>query len=380
MKKNNYFSNKWSSLPLGELATLGRKSGVTKVDSEQFIELSRVTHRDLSSDSYVLNQKQSQEEYVYKGDVIYGDGTILVSLNRIHRGIGLLRTQAVVSMGICGIKISSEKVSPEYLFYYLLWLRKYLPKHERWTINYLKSLMIPLPPDHVQQHIVTLLSKINAINEKNRKAIMLIDIYITALYLSQFKDDKKGGIYEERTLREYVEEIEFGASFRKNESLLSAPILKGRPNLALFEVWEENWEKDDIVLKNAPLARFGDILCYIKGDKDSKEPMVIVHTWSYPIAFSNEWVRIKPLSHMSSEYLAAFLRAEYSKVSLTLRTCVRKDLSNNLLELPIYIPTEINQRLFTSMVRKINNISKMHHKSLIALDILNSVLNDRFFH
>ncbi|QWG36722.1 restriction endonuclease subunit S [Bacillus mycoides] len=379
MKKKNYSSNKWPSFPLGEISTLGKKSSVTKMLPKQLLGLNRVTHRDLSSDSYILNQKQSQKENFITGDRVYGEGTILVSLDRMHRGIGLLMTEAVVASGICGIKIKSVKILPEYLLYYLLWIRKYLPKQKPWTISYLRNLMIPVPPIQIQQHIVTVLSKINEINEKRRKAIMLIDNYVTALYFSQFNVVKNSESFWKGELKEIIEEIELGSSFRNNKNLHSIPILKGYPDLSQFEVWEENREIDETFIKNIPLARFGDILWNIKSDRDSKENLVIVHTWSYPIAFSDEWVRIKPLANISSEYLAAFLRLEYPRISLMCRTHRQKDLSKKLSELQIYIPTQINQILFTSMVRKVNNISKIHHQSLLASELLNSVLNDRFF-
>ncbi|MBT2734601.1 restriction endonuclease subunit S [Bacillus sp. ISL-7] len=383
MAKKKFFSNEWRNVPLEELALLGKRAGVSAKNMLKFTEVYRVTHRHLSKDPYIFGQKCSKEVSINGQERVYQEGTILVSLDRLHRGIGLLRIKATTENRICAIKLKSDKLIPEYLFYYFCWLRGHFPNYKRWNISDFRELMIPLPPLYIQQYIVTLLSKVRELIKKNREAITLIDNYIMALYLSE-ADQHEGNVnYKKGSLREYATKIEIGVPFRNDDEISSyIPILKKKSDIFLLDSWDKNMKyevENGGLIRNIPLAEPGDILWYLKNDGPSEEPAAIVHTWNWPISYSNDWVRIRPLSHISAEYLAALLCVEYPQINTIFRSRRLKQMVEHLYRLPVHIPNEVNHRFFTTMARTSNNITKKHRRSLKHLVQLHESLNIEFF-
>jgi restriction endonuclease S subunit len=385
MQDKNYFTNEWKTLPLKDLAKLGKRSGVPAKEIQLLAGVCRVTNHHLSKDPYILSLKNSEENPVNEQDKVYQAGTILVSLYRLHRGIGLLGMEATAEPGICGIKITSEKLIPEYLFHYLCWLRSYRSNNKWWKISDISNLIIPLPPLNVQQHIVTVLSKTSELIKKNREAIMLIDKYIMALYLSESvdQDSKEEVTYDEGTLKNFALEIDIGVPFRSNEFTSSYPILKKKSDLSLLEPFEKEKIKDAEnreAIRNVPLAQPGDVLWNMKKNNVAiEEPAAIVNTRRFSIAYTNDWVRIRPLPHISSEYIAAFLSFEYPQINSISRSRRLNQLLEHLYTLPVRIPTELNHRLFTTMVRKANNISEKHQRYLDHLILLHESLSSELF-
>ncbi|KQL43899.1 hypothetical protein AN963_20785 [Brevibacillus choshinensis] len=76
--------------------------------------------------------------------MLYPKGTILVSLGRYSRGVGMLKEVALAEVKICGLRANVNDVLPEYLFHVLRWYR--MKQEDRWSQRQLKSLPIPLPP------------------------------------------------------------------------------------------------------------------------------------------------------------------------------------------------------------------------------------------
>ncbi|WP_454861686.1 restriction endonuclease subunit S [Peribacillus frigoritolerans] len=361
---------------LEELALIGGKASISRHSLNYSIDLGFVTHKDLSEDPFKLDKKGKSEKNNFNNQKYYEEGTILLSLDRAHKGIGLLISAAFIENGICSIKITSDKIIPEFLYHYLLWCRSDFLRYKRLRIKTFSQIAISVPPLSIQKHIVTLLDKIKHLVEMHKDAIKIIEKYYEALFLNYNNGTVTTGI-----IGDYILEVERGArSFKNNFS--GIPLLKEKTDIQIIDDLSENEISENIVklnIEDTPIAIFGDILLEIKTQNSQAETEVYIHNHKFPISFSNKWIRIKPSELVLSEYLAAFLKWEAKITANLYRHKSRKTMLKKITNQIIKVPTEVNLKMFNFKVSKINNILKMHNNAIENLEFLYETRSQKIF-
>lgn len=145
-------------------------------------------------------------------------GDILISVRAPVGPTNICSQRACIGRGLSAIR-SGESVDGKYLLYFL---RKHEPEianqgngstFSAITQEDIKRIRIPLPSLEEQGHIVKMLDQADALRQKRKQAIKLLDDYLKSVFLEMFGDPVKNPKEWERIpLSEILLRIESGHS------------------------------------------------------------------------------------------------------------------------------------------------------------------------
>ena len=113
----------------------------------------------------------------------------------------ILKSSAATNQA-CAAFLPSKKILPQYLYYFFISHKKSLVKlgvggaQPNISLQILKELKIPLPPLEDQKRIVKILDQADALRQKRKQAIALLDEYVKSVFLEMFGDTTKFEIKE----------------------------------------------------------------------------------------------------------------------------------------------------------------------------------------
>lgn len=138
--------------------------------------------------------------------------TVLIALTGATTGkTALLKIQACANQSVTGILPSSYHI-PKYLYYYLGSIREkvieksYGGAQKHISQGFVKNIEVPLPSLEDQKRIVKILDTADALRQKRKHAITLLEDYIKSVFLDMFGDpvlNPKG--WEKKTAIDYSE-------------------------------------------------------------------------------------------------------------------------------------------------------------------------------
>lgn len=162
-------------------------------DGFQVIRITNVQNGYISNDNqkYIKLNNKSLERF------ILNDGDILISLTgnvgRVGR-IGKENLPAVLNQRVGKVIIQSKEVFPDYLFHILksgvveselIGKAKGIAQKNIGSLD-IENIEIPLPPLEDQKRIVKILDEADALRQKRKKAIGLLDDYLKSVFLEMF--------------------------------------------------------------------------------------------------------------------------------------------------------------------------------------------------
>lgn len=152
-------------------------------------------------------------------------GDILISVRAPVGPTNICAQKACIGRGLSAIRAGSG-IESKYLLYFL---RKYEPKlasqgkgstFSSITQKDIKCIPVPLPPLADQKYIVSILDQADALRQKRKEAMRLLDEYVQAMFLEMFGDpvtNPKG--WRQMTLREVATTLKrgpFGGALKKD--------------------------------------------------------------------------------------------------------------------------------------------------------------------
>ncbi|MFC6232558.1 restriction endonuclease subunit S [Paenibacillus allorhizosphaerae] len=368
---------RWREVPLGELVAMGANAGrrwYVDVGGEQRI----VGYRSLSDDPMLaaddprLEDTEGNKEYM-----LYPKGTILVSLGRYSRGVGMLQEAALAEVKICGLHVHVSDVLPEYLFHVLRWYRT--KQVDRWSQQRLKSWPIPLPPLVVQRDIIEFISKLREIQHRRKRLIAMVLDYTKAQYETIIV---KRSTYQPRgTLSDWIAHVEVGRQIPAHSLQEGVWYWKGRPDP--FRKTPRSVEAGDrdnewFIQHSAVFAGPGDILWY-RHATEQTEGAVLVHRWERPVVISNDWIKVTPFPDVPSEFLASYIKANYQHAGSLFQYRDRGQIADVILQLPTVVPSESDQEEYAMIARAAERMANSNKAAIRKLNILDESYMDDMF-
>ena len=139
------------------------------------------------------------EEYISEAGLknssakIFPSGTILYTIFATLGEVCILNIDATTNQAIAGIKIKTNKLEKNYLYYFLLSIKSNINEIGRGVaqnninMTILKNIEIPLPPLEEQEKIAMVLDKVSELIEK-REQLAKLDELIKSRFVEMFGD------------------------------------------------------------------------------------------------------------------------------------------------------------------------------------------------
>ncbi len=140
------------------------------------------------------------EEYISEAGLknssakIFPSGTILYTIFATLGEVCILNIDATTNQAIAGIKIKTNKLEKNYLYYFLLSIKSNINEIGRGVaqnninMTILKNIEIPLPPLEEQEKIAMVLDKVSELIEKREQQLAKLDELIKSRFVEMFGD------------------------------------------------------------------------------------------------------------------------------------------------------------------------------------------------
>jgi len=326
---------------------------------------------------------------------LFPANTVLIAIYGATIGAtSILGIEAATNQA-CAALLPSEKVHPEYLYYYLKSIRPILVSKGQGggqpniSGKILKETKINLPPLDDQIRIAGVLSKAENLIKQREKSIDLLDKFLKMKFLEMFGDpvlnEKSWGT---ETMDTVIEEIISGTSYGGDEKeelnsdelgvLKISAVTQGIFNHNEFKAVK----KSDILKPVVPVKK-GMFLMSRANTKELVAACCIVYS-DYPSLFIPDklWSLIIDEDKIHPVYLNFLLKNE------SYRNIVRKEASGGhdsmlnismkkFRDLALPIPDSEIQKQFAQIVEKIDLLKSRFESHLLLLGNLRSSLSQK---
>ncbi|WP_066320541.1 restriction endonuclease subunit S [Bacillus sp. FJAT-29814] len=322
--------------------------------------------------------------------------TVVIALTGATTGkVGLLEFEATANQSVTGI-IPNEKFVPEYLYFFLISIRKkilfdsYGGAQKHISQGYVKNIKLPLPDVPTQQRISKILMLALNLIDKRKAQIEAIDQLKESVFLEMFGDIPSNSMnWEIKKISEVVDSVVSGWSVGGDERdkkpneiavLKISAVTRGEFDPNEYKVIDKNVE-----IKKAIHPSKGSILFSRANTRELVGASAIIKE-DYPdlILPDKLWEIIVNKDIVSTEYFKAiishnFIRNEFSKNATGTSGSMLNISMEKFRRINIPVPPIDIQKKFTEIFNRID-IQKNHmEKSLIEIERNYNALMQRAF-
>lgn len=316
--------------------------------------------------------------------------TVLIALTGATTGqTGMLEFEASANQSVTGILPSSYHHA-EYLFYYLRSIKRdvksktYGAAQPHISQEFVKNIIVPLPPLPIQRQIAAILEKADAALQKRRKANQFTEQFLQSAFLEMFGDpvtNPKG--WETSTIEEISTLVTDGEHATPKRTMQGIKLLSARNiqngyiDFAPGVDYIDQSEYERIKRRCNPLL--GDVLLSCSGSVGRVTTVNITE----PFTMVRSVALIKP-NHkiVHSKYLEHYLRTEQGQY-LIKRSSKASSQANIFIgpikDLPVLVPPLENQQNFAALVEKVESLRVKQKKSELELETLFGSLMQKAF-
>ena len=187
----------WPTEKLGNLVTV--KGGGTpskKVEDYWNGSIPWASVKDLKSRQLLKTEDSITALGVEKSATnIISKGTIIVPTRMALGKVAIAGVDLAINQDLKAIIVNDEEVlNKAYLSRFLESKAKYIESEGKGatvkgiTLDFLKGLDVPLPPEKEQKRIAAILDKADVIRQKRKQAIQLVDEFLRSVFLDMFGD------------------------------------------------------------------------------------------------------------------------------------------------------------------------------------------------
>ena len=312
---------------------------------------------------------------------LFPRNTVLIAMYGATIGATSIMKISATTNQACAAFLPSEKVLPEYLYYFLLSSkRNFISKgvggaQPNISATILKSIKIPLPPLPIQQKIAQVLDRADALRQRHRQIIHHYDQLAQSVFLEMFGDTTESASdVNRKMLLSEIAEITSGVtknSKLKSEDTVTVPYMRvanvqdGYINLE--EVKEIQVRRNDSEkYKLLP----GDILLTEGGDPDKLGRGAVWYGQIEKCIHQNHIFRVRPNTEVIlAEFLSALIGSKYGKKyflkAAKQTTGIATINSTQLKKFPAIVPDLEVQNHFVSVKQRVA-IQKQQQQHALA--------------
>lgn len=124
-------------------------------------------------------------------------GTVLFSSRATIGNVSITKIELATNQGFKNFICDKDKIIPEYLYYFLkkeaVHIEESCPgtTYKEISKSKIGQYVIPLPPLEVQKRILKILAQTDALRQKRKQAIDLLDNYLKSVFLEMFGEPVK---------------------------------------------------------------------------------------------------------------------------------------------------------------------------------------------
>lgn len=242
------------------------------------------------------------------------------------------------------------------------------------TLEFLKSLEIPLPPLEEQKRIAAILDKADTIRRKRQQAIQLADGFLRSVFLDMFGDPVTNPKdFPIGTIRDFVETANYGSSGKASETEGEYPMLR-MGNITYEGAWDfTNLKYIDLSEKDKPkyLTQKGDLLFNRTNSKELVGKTAVFEE-EKPMAIAGYLIRVRTNELGNNYYLSGYLNSAHGKKTLVGMCKSIVGMANinaqELQDIKIILPPIELQNEYEQIVRATKSKLKSFDKSAELLD------------
>lgn len=321
--------------------------------------------------------------------------TVLIALTGTTTGqAAYLRISACANQSVTGI-LPSEKHFPRYLYHYLRTRKDKIQAdafggaQPHINQQYVKDLIIPLPPLSEQKRISEILDKADSIRKKRAETLALPDKLIRSTFIEMFGDPRTNPKkWKIKKISDLITRIESGKS-------LASPNESTENCFRVLKVSAVTWGKyDPSESKPLPanynppnerhIVQVGDFLFTRANTSELVGAVTIVRETPLKILLPDKIWRICWNELVTPEFACYLLRTP------EVRRLMSDDASGSsgsmknisqqkLLNISVYLPDIEYQNEFSSFVLKCESLQKELESSSLEAEILFKSLQTQFF-
>jgi len=243
------------------------------------------------------------------------------------------------------------------------------------VIKYIKlgdltEAFIPIPPLETQKKIVEVLDKAQGLIDARKKQIRLMDELIQSVFYEMFGDpvaNPKG--WEVGTINDLTLKTQYGTSKKAHETNGEYPVLRMN-NITYSGGWDFSSLKY-VDLDENELVKYlvyeGELLFNRTNSKELVGKSA-VYRKSKPMAYAGYLVKLKTNPKGNAEYISSYLNSKHGKATLLNMAKSIVGMANinaeELKKIKINLPSVEKQNEFAKIVRIIENLKDVMHRSL----------------
>ncbi|WP_210464387.1 restriction endonuclease subunit S [Vibrio crassostreae] len=382
---------------LGELVTI--KGGGTpskKIDEYWNGDIPWASVKDLKTrvlskaEDYITTQGAENS-----ATNIIPKGTIIVPTRMALGKVAIAGVDLAINQDLKALFIKDENVlDKQYLARFLESKAKYIEGEGKGatvkgiTLDFLKSIEIPLPPLAEQKRIAAILDKADTIRQKRKQAIDLADEFLRSVFLDMFGDpvsNPKG--WEVFELKDSIVHANNGLSRRrKTEENIGQIVLRLQD--VHYDGIRFTKELNRIELEENEKAKFelakGDLLFIrVNGNPEYVGRSAVFRGFEEPIFHNDHLIRLKFNNFYNSKFLSYTFNLSGGKKIIAANTKTsagQHTISQSGIEsLRFYQPPKGLQDKFVEILDSVINELEQQYKSVEELDQLFNSLSQKAF-
>ncbi len=318
------------------------------------------------------NAKKYKLKLYPKNTIIFAKSGMSAKIGRVYR----LKQAAYIVSHLAAL-IPSDDLSPNYL---LRWLQKNPPSnlipndaYPSLRLSEIANLQVPLPRLKEQKRIAAILDKADALRQKRKESIRLLDEFLRSVFLDMFGDPKINSKNLPKNKLGLMANINMGQSplgssynYEKN----GTPLLNGPTEFELKFPKEKQWTTSP-----TKLSKKGDILFCVRGATAGRM------NWSdKQYCIGRGLAAISSKGRLSIKYIYTVLQLHYSLFQNTSNGSTFINISSDRLNsLQIPIPNFQDSNRFETIYKKIENLKAEYKFSELYINTIYSSLVQRAF-
>ena len=387
----------WPMVELGELVTI--KGGGTpskSIDAYWGGDVPWASVKDFKS--RYINQTQdciTQAGVENSATNIIPEGVIVIPTRMALGKVAITACDMAINQDLKALFVNDEcTLDRNYLARYLESKANYIESEGKGatvkgiTLDFLKSIKVPLPPLAEQKRIAAILDKADAIRQKRQQAIALADQFLRSVFLDMFGDPVTNPKGWEMQPISKVAEVQGGLQVtKKREGLpVTCPYLRVanvyRGHLELSEV--KTMQVTDAELERVSLVK--DDILVVEGH-GNKEEIGRCAMWDGSIEniiHQNHLIRVRVTKNrVLPQYLTDFINSEGGRTQLigaSNTTSGLNTISTRLVkETEVLIPDLQTQERYVHIFNKVKEALRCFQKGALGCTELFETVSQKAF-
>ncbi|MFT6779767.1 MAG: type I restriction enzyme S subunit [Paraglaciecola sp.] len=368
----------WPLLKLGELVTI--KGGGTpskNIDEYWNGDIPWASVKDFKGNIISRTVDSITDLGVKKSATnIIPAGTIITATRMALGKFAINSVDMAINQDLKALFINdTSKIERDYLIRFLESQAQYIDSEGKGatvkgvTLDFLKSIHIPLPPLNEQKRIAAILDKADAIRRKRQQAIQLADDFLRSVFLDMFGDPVSNPKEFRKVQITQLADVITGYAFKSAEyipdSESSVRLCRGANTLAGYFEWKDTayWNNDKLQGIENYRINPGDVILAMDRPWISSGLKVCVFPENQRDTYLVQRVaRIRPKQSIYTDYLySCILSNAFEKHCCPTETTVPHISPVELKNFEVLLPKE-------SLINKYHDVVSKVRKSLFNME------------